>query len=98
MATDLLICADCRRPFSLAASEARFYARRGLAVPTRCRACRYWNSVGGAPTGDQELSCVQCDSPFLFSAAEAGFYRDQGYVPPKHCSRCRRARRVAGVA
>lgn len=55
MSDEVIVCADCRVDFVFTASEAAFFASKGLTKPRRCKACRQKRrdakpkDVGGAP-------------------------------------------------
>jgi hypothetical protein len=34
------VCADCGHPFTITASEERFYTSKGMPLPKRCAPCR----------------------------------------------------------
>lgn len=40
MSDEVIPCADCRTEFVFTASEASFFASKGLTKPRRCKACR----------------------------------------------------------
>jgi hypothetical protein len=40
MSDEVIPCADCRIDFVFTASEAAFFASKGLTKPRRCKACR----------------------------------------------------------
>jgi CxxC-x17-CxxC domain-containing protein len=46
-----LTCADCGGSFVFTASEAAFYAEKGLTAPKRCKECRAARKQGGGGRG-----------------------------------------------
>jgi len=40
MSDEVINCADCRTDFTFTASEAEFFASKGLTKPKRCKGCR----------------------------------------------------------
>lgn len=40
MSDEVITCTDCRSDFTFTASEATFFASKGLTKPRRCKICR----------------------------------------------------------
>lgn len=49
MSNEVIVCRDCQTEFEFSASEADFFASRGLTKPKRCKACRQQRRAQAAP-------------------------------------------------
>lgn len=49
MSDEVITCSDCRTDFVFSASEAAFYATKGLTKPKRCKPCRQKRKAAAAP-------------------------------------------------
>lgn len=48
MSDEVINCSDCRTEFTFTASEASFYASKGLTKPRRCKPCRQKRKAANA--------------------------------------------------
>ena len=93
-----LVCSDCGREFTFAASEQEFFAKKGFSDPSRCpdcRAARKASREGGggfgasAPRGDRQMYPAVC--------AQCGKETEVPFQPrgdrPVYCSDCYQAQK-----
>jgi hypothetical protein len=88
-ATITRICRDCSVGFSITPEEQEKFAKKKLAIPTRCPDCREKGKRV------EYVTCVDCGKVFGMNQLEIEWYQRQGMYLPKRCAKCRKERREA---